>query len=747
MMKKNYCSPVLIALCILSFVLIDKKGQAQYFPNYELPLLKGTVPYKMPWVGGLNNPQFSAADLNEDGIKDLVIFDRTGNKLLTFLNGGTPNTVDYSYAPQYEKNFPVMENWCLLLDFNCDGIEDIFTEARPIPSGISVYKGYYNSDSELCFTTYTKLIKFHPTTGSPLNLFVSAVDIPAIVDVDNDNDIDILTFEQSGGYIGMYENFSQQLGYGCDSFYYELSDPCWGDIFEGVQLPKWLNQPCPFRLEGIADNPENNSDNINGSYRGGGTRHTGSCEVAYDSDNDGDKEIIIGDISYDELVFLHNGGNTLNSILAWQDTSYPSYSIPSHISFFPCAYHLDMDNDGKKDLMGAPNSEYGSNVLACSWFYKEIGTDTSILSYQTDSLFTSEMVDLNEGCNPVFTDINNDGLTDILISNRKYFNDYSRISYLENVGSDTVPQFKLITRDWMNLSTLHLQGLYPALGDLDGDGADEMLLGNENGNLLYFENTGGGVSPDNFVLSNPNYFSIDVGSYSTPQIVDVNGDGKLDIVIGEQTGQLNYCRNNGTTTSADFSAVQSSFGNVLVQVSGSSVGFSVPCLVKLNGQTTWTLLVGCESGIIFQYDSIESNIAGTFHLQDSSFADLHPGTFSSISAADINSDGSLELIIGNYRGGCTIYDTSSLHNYGGINSVEEWSVNLFPNPASNYLSILSNKEINHAEVLDLLGRKVEEYSINNSKEFTLNVNQLSSSIYFVRLRSKQNSYSIKFVKL
>lgn len=200
----------------------------------------------MPWVGGLNNPQFSAADLNDDGILDLVIFDRTGKRVMTFTNSGTNNAVDYNYAPKFEKNFPKMDSWCLMLDFNCDNIEDIFTHTT---LGTKVYKGYYNSDDELCFTLYSKLLKFNGFTG-PLNILITGVDVPAFIDIDNDNDIDILTFEQGGGWIDYYQNKSQELGYGCDSFKYELVDQCWGLMFEPAsQEAKWLNQVCPFRME------------------------------------------------------------------------------------------------------------------------------------------------------------------------------------------------------------------------------------------------------------------------------------------------------------------------------------------------------------------------------------------------------------------------------------------------------------------------------------------------------------------
>ncbi len=738
-MKNNYFK---ITILFLSLFFIQNTISAQYYPNYNLQLLKGTVPYKMPWVGGLNNPQFSAADLNNDGILDLIIFDRTGNKLLTFTNSGTANSVDYHYSPIYEKNFPAMDSWCLLLDLNCDGIEDIFTHTT---LGAKVYKGYYNTNSELCFTTYSKLLKFQGFSG-PLNIFISQVDIPAFVDVDNDNDIDILTFEIAGGWVDYYQNMSQEMGYGCDSFKYELTEQCWGLMYEpSSSEAKWLNQPCPFRTEGIAPRIDDQSLNS----RGGGVRHSGSTILAFDNDGDGDKEAVIGDISFSDLVYLTNGGSVTSALLTDQDTSFPNYSVPANIDYFPAAFYLDLDNDGVKDILASPNTENGETDIACSWFYKNVDANThGVFIYQTDSFLTGDMIDVGSGAAPVFVDLNNDGLIDMLIANRNTYGTNSSVEYMQNVGTDTLAVYKVMTKNWMNLSSLNLKGLYPAFGDLNNDGKKEMILGDENGTLLYYSNTGGGSGvADNFVLTNPSYFTIDVGGFSSPEIVDVNSDGLLDLVIGEENGSLNYCRNLGTVTAPDFSNVQASFGNVIVQQGGQVVGFSVPCFTKLDNASTWTLLVGCEGGNVFQYNNIESNLGGSFTLVDTSFANIQVGSFSAPTAADISNDGIPEIAIGNYRGGVTVFDTSTAHNYSSAKIYSNnWILNLYPNPANDFVDITANHEISKAEIFDELGRKIYTVTVNNSKNIQLNIAQLPNALYVIRLTGATGNCAIKFLK-
>src|SRR5688572_5876530 len=77
-----------------------------------------------PWAGGLNAAHYNTLDLNADGKEDLVLFDRMGDKILTFVNDQNK----YRYAPEYEDFFPdEVTNWLLLRDYNCDGKKDIFT--------------------------------------------------------------------------------------------------------------------------------------------------------------------------------------------------------------------------------------------------------------------------------------------------------------------------------------------------------------------------------------------------------------------------------------------------------------------------------------------------------------------------------------------------------------------------------------------------------------------------------------------
>ena len=688
-----------------------------------------------PWAGGLNFCEFSEIDLNFDGIKDLFVFDRTGNKITTFLNGGTPNTVDYKHAPQYQNRFPNLHDWALLADYNCDGKEDVFSYSDLL-GAINIYKNISDTVNGIQFVLVTQRI-ISEVSSIPFFIQINGFDIPAIADVDSDGDLDILLFSTSNAvYVEYHKNMSIELYGNCDSLKYELKNSCWGYFSEDFSSNSLhLQDTC----SGNVPNPEFMA------------AHSGSCLLCLDLDGDIDKDLLIGDISFMNIVSAINGGTLTSAGIDSTDSLFPSNTQSVNLTISPCSFYLDVDNDGKKDLLVSPSAKNASENFASVWWYKNTGTASApVFTFQQNNFLQNQMIENGSGAYPAFLDYNADGLTDLLISNFGYFGTpyKSKIALYENIGTASAPQFKLITRDFNSISNYSISNMVPAFGDMDGDGDADMIIGDYSGKLHYFNNTAGAGNPVNFVLSQANYFGIDIGTYAFPQIIDVNRDGKLDLLVGEREGILNYYVNTGTIAVPVFSATGvTNFGGVDVMIS-CCTGYSYPFLFDSAG--TYKLFVGSEKGYIYYYTNIDGNLTGNFTLVDSMYLNIYEGESIAINGADINNDGLFDLAVGNFAGGVSLYfgtatnPVSINENYFGGNADV---LELYPNPASSRLTIVVKQQSKKSDIkiFNLYGQTLYSSVMTNNTPLTLDISVFPSGLYIVQCASREIFTYGKFI--
>lgn len=624
------------------------------------------------WAGGLNCPQFSEIDLDGDGNKDLVAFERNFyGAVKTYLNLGSPDNIRYEHAPQYQRYFPQMRNWMLLRDYNCDGKEDIFTS---VPAGVAVYRNDSDPGGALQFTLVTSLLQTIGLDGQT-PLYVSPPDVPGIADVDGDGDLDILSFNILGSTVEYHKNLSMELYGNCETLEYELKNACWGYFSEdGNNNTVTLFDTCEMNVP----DPEKS------------TLHAGSTILAMDLTGNGATDVVLGDLTFNNLVMVENGGTPTASSMIAIDTMFPSNSVPVDITIFPAAFNVDMNNDGLKDLLVSPNNPNTSENANHIQFYKNTGNaEIPVFEYQQTGFLQEGMIDAGERSFPVFFDENSDGLMDIMVGNFGYFvsngNYSSQLMLFRNIGTAAEPIFERVTDDYEGFSAFGLHGIYPSFGDMDNDGDQDMITGDEDGLLYYFRNDGGPGNPADFTLSEANYKGIDVGQSAKPQIIDVNRDGLPDLLVGERSGTVNYYQNTGTPENADFSSNPTNdlFGDIDVMPE-CCTGFSVPFMAE-DSTGNHLLYVGSEQGKIYLFNNIENNLDGTFNLVDSLYLSAFNAT---INGKDINNDGRLEMLFGEYAGGM------GLLKYGqppgvGFNEYKRQNLKiaLYPNPAREYVNI------------------------------------------------------------
>lgn len=678
-----------------------------------------------PWTGGFNFCQVSETDINGDGQKDLYIFDRSGNRstYLEFQNGSY--ILNTSALPL----LPELNSFALMRDFNCDGRPDIFTYNN---SGIRVFVQNGPMGEAPQFGLYTDKLKTR-AGANLVDVYTIPVDIPAFEDVDGDGDIDILVFNILGSCVEYHQNMAQENFNRCDTLAMKLETISWGRFAESFSTNEvTLGDTCAGFSGGRFAEP---------------LRHAGSTVTAYDSDGDGDMDLLLGDIAYRNLVKLINGGTNEQALITSQITNFPENTDPVNIPIFPAAFMVDVDHDGIRDMVVSPNSKTGSENYRSFLYYKNTGSNSiPQFSFQNNTLFSAQTLDFGEGANVSFFDYNNDGKQDILVGNYGYFlptGDYKpQVALIENTSTAEAISFQLVTRNFASAGNLAgvATNFHPTTGDLDNDGDADLLLGSSDGRIYHFENTAPAGSPASMTFITPSFEGIDVGTFAAPQLVDVDLDGRIDLLVGTREGKLRYYRNTSNGSSAAMELESENWGGVNTALPGEPNGFCTPHLFRKSGVTY--LLAGSQSGFFRLYSNIDNNLGGTFTLLDSTVLGNRLGERTSICLSDMNDDGFPEAVVGNYAGGLVFLD--GIFPSGWQNAALKRSIKLYPNPGTDAPYIHLDDSGNfQVEVLDITGRIVYQTKMNLPGN--LSFVPKSKGLYFVRLSEKSNTEVIRWI--
>tara|TARA_B110000444_G_scaffold225317_1_gene229101 strand:+ start:561 stop:2726 length:2166 start_codon:yes stop_codon:yes gene_type:complete len=705
-------------ITVLSSFLIGFKGfpQTDFYQAQNLSVTKQGINIINPWAGGLNVPQMSPIDLNGDQLLDLVIFDKNGDQINSFINHGTEGIVDYHYAPKYNIKFPEIEDWILLRDYNCDSRMDIFTSFN---GGINVYKNTM-TNNELSFELIQKV--YTDRGSGETDMYVSSVDIPHIGDLDGDGDLDILTFSIIGSHVEWHKNNSIEIFGNCDSLKFILEDDCWGDFSENFSDNSVTLYDCEALRPIHFDKKENN------------IKHSGSTVTAIDLNGDSYFELLLGDVTFDNLVMLENSAPAASALMVNQNTQFPSSSESVNIPKFPAAYYFDVNNDNIKDLIVCPNGNNVSTNHKNVWYYKNesFSEEVNLNLIQKDA-FADQMIDVGAGANPVFFDYNNDGLMDLIVANYGYYieggNFNSQLALYKNIGTETAPEFEWITDDYAALGTLNFDNnISPTFGDIDGDNDLDMLVGDANGKLHLLNN----ILIDNesnFFINSIDYFDIDVGSFASPFLVDLDRDSDLDLIIGSRQGQIYYYENQGTPYEPNFILSNEIFGNINLIDPIFNTAYTTPRVIDT--ENGYELFVGTEKGSIYHYTNIDDNLMGEFQIVNDSILLYSKGIRTAPAVYDLDNDGFNDMLLGTYTGGIHLLwggeDPSLL-----LKNHVQRNIDVFPNPSEGII------HIGHADLIS----EIEIYSIEGKLFYKgpsqnyIDISHLTEGIYLLHAKKK-----------
>ncbi|SFE67839.1 FG-GAP-like repeat-containing protein [Nitrosomonas sp. Nm166] len=200
----------------------------------------------------------------------------------------------------------------------------------------------------------------------------------------------------------------------------------------------------------------------------------------------------------------------------------------------------DIDNDGDLDA-------FVGEVFNGTLFFRNTGTVSSP-TFAAAVANPFGLSNVSFYANPTLADIDNDGDLDAFIGNA----DGNTLFY-RNTGTVSSPAFAAAVTNPFGLSDAGTQ-VSPTFADIDNDGDLDAFIGNSDGNILFFRNTGTAGNPT-FAAGIQNPFGLsDVGFLANPTFADNDGDGDLDAFIGNLDGNTLFFRNTGTATAPVFAA-------------------------------------------------------------------------------------------------------------------------------------------------------------------------------------------------
>lgn len=208
---------------------------------------------------------------------------------------------------------------------------------------------------------------------------------------------------------------------------------------------------------------------------------------------------------------------------------------------------VDADADGRDDLLCGEaegrirlylNTGAGASPVFDAGRYLEVGEPGAKM-----------IIDVGQRPTPIVVDWDLDGRRDLLVGAK---DGYLRL--FRNEGSDAAWDFRsseLVLEDGAPMPVPSARPS-PQFADLDGDGRRDLLVGNTEGNILFYPNVGTDDSPAfsgyTYIEAGGTAIDLPLTPRARPFLCDWNGDGRTDLLVGSSPGYVRIYLNVDRTT-------------------------------------------------------------------------------------------------------------------------------------------------------------------------------------------------------
>ncbi len=797
--------------------ITDVAGNAPVFTADRVVLTKvgyiekigsGNNPFEGIDVGYYSTP--TLADIDGDGDLDLVVGEQNGT-LKYYQNTSSTSNPAYEVKTGDSNPFNGIDvgnsSSPILADIDGDGDLDLV-----MGEAYGTLKYYQNTG-----TTSNPAYEVKTGGSNPFNsIDVGDSSKPTLADIDGDGDLDLVVGE-SNGTLKYYQNTGTTSN---PAYEVKTGD---SNPFNGIDVGLY-STPTLADIDGDGDLDlvmgedygtlkyyQNTGTTSNPAYEAktGDDNPFNGIDVGYSSkptladiDGDGDLDLVVGEV-YGTLKYYYNqqpssvdgqaptptatnswtlsnipagqsafkAGDVISLTLTMSETLKLNNTTGSKVVIAGKDFVLDKTASttaGDKKLVFKYSVQAGDSIAATDF---DIDNPTSDITLNniTDvagnaPVFTADRVVLaktkleyiektGSGNNPfegidvgyvsvpILADIDGDGDLDLVVG--KYD---GTLKYYQNTGTTSNPDYEAKTGDDNPFNGINVgYSSSPTLADIDGDGDLDLVVGESAGTLKYYQNTGTTSNPAYEAKTgddNP-FNGIDVGLYSKPTLADIDGDGDLDLVVGENYGTLKYYQNTGTTSNPAYE-VKTGDSNPF---NGIDVGYSSkPTLADIDGDGDLDLVVGEFYGTLKYYQNTGTTSNPAYEAKtgdDNPFNGIDVGDSSRPTLADIDGDGDLDLVVGEADGTLKYYynqQPSSVDGQVPTFTEKTSDTNVLGEPSNLVIEFSENIKTNGGIVeIWNSAEKVATISITNANisdtTLTLNPSSLTSGVYYIRMAS------------